>query len=480
MIPDDAVGVLKIDLPSVLEKAQIKNGEKVALPDDLKKVIDEVDANVFNDIVSNMPSSGIDMKSHCYVYFSTGIYKSVALFHLEDEEAAMSMLEKIAGSGSKMKEISGIDFISHSDTTCGFAIDDDIMIIGHYNTPVTDEVASREAKNIFDKSRPSLLENKEVATSIDVDKCDVAAYFDIKGMLSIYKDDLKFNTSFGDLNMFDLLAGLDIKALKASINFDTSSKDNICAKITTDFLFDQKSQYSMLYDQVISSAENKNGEKAFEMVPGDPEEFDTYFGIKLYGAKLGQTPLVKAVFETPSLFLSGILGDANYKDILDGINGTFAFGIGAGHIEGFNFGVGVQSTNPDVIVDEIVREGERRGQGPEEKSNGEYIYEHGSQAIVLGQNEGVVYLRCVDFETRFSAAESWPILIDELKRSSVVFFKNLQIDDKDEGQLCWGLRNKSHGEGIYYAQDENANIVISLLKILCWSESEKEAELGVG
>ena len=129
-----------------------------------------------------------------------------------------------------------------------------------------------------------------------------------------------------------------------------------------------------------------------------------------------------------------------------------------------------------MIVNEVVLEAERRGQGPEENYEGEYVYEYDSKAIVMGQDEDVVYLRCIDESSRFSEADSWPILAGTLKQSSVVSFKNLRINNKEEGQLCWGLRNKSHGEGIYYTHDENANVVVSFLKLLCWSEPQKNDE----
>ena len=45
MIPNDALGVVKINMPSVLEKAGIKNGDgadALSIPSELKQVIDQL------------------------------------------------------------------------------------------------------------------------------------------------------------------------------------------------------------------------------------------------------------------------------------------------------------------------------------------------------------------------------------------------------------------------------------------------------
>ena len=135
MIPSDAVGVVKIDLPSILDKAGIKNGEdkdaSLAIPSALKAVIDQANANIdddlniIGDVVNYLPESGIDVNSNCYIFLSRGALQVVALLPLDDEDKAKEVVGKIAHG--KMKEIRGVDFVSHLDYA--FAINDDVLMV---------------------------------------------------------------------------------------------------------------------------------------------------------------------------------------------------------------------------------------------------------------------------------------------------------------------------------------------------------------
>ncbi len=73
MIPDDAVGIVAIDMHSVMTKAGMVDGENIVVPEELKKVIDDADPTVLGDLIYNLPNSGIDINNKCYIFFSPGI-----------------------------------------------------------------------------------------------------------------------------------------------------------------------------------------------------------------------------------------------------------------------------------------------------------------------------------------------------------------------------------------------------------------------
>ena len=138
------------------------------------------------------------MNSNRYFFFSSVRYKNKQQFPSE--------------------QTSGVLFASHDDY--GYAIDDDMLLIGLYTNPVSDDVASGAAKKIFDKSKPSLLEKKEVAKALDVENSDITAYIDAKGLPLIFKDESRLNTIFGNVPVLDLLTGAGIKAVTAKVNFN--------------------------------------------------------------------------------------------------------------------------------------------------------------------------------------------------------------------------------------------------------------------
>ncbi|MBP5687223.1 MAG: DUF4836 family protein [Muribaculaceae bacterium] len=473
LIPDDAVGVVRINLPSVLNKAGIKKGEdnemELSIPANLMKTIEMAnenlvdDVNIFGDVISNLPESGIDVKNNCYIFLSPGTYRSVALFHLDDEDKALEMVSKIAGG--KMKEMSGIMFVSHLDY--GYAIDDDVLMIGRYTIPVPDDKASAAAKKIIDRSTPSLLEKEEVSKAIDVKDCDITAYIDAKGLPLVY-DNSDLKPLMGEFSPMDLLAGSGIKAMTATVNFNDSKKGEEKVEIVTDFICASNSMYGLIYDKIIATADGGDATEALAAVPGD---FDTYFAVKVNGAGIMNLPGSSMLFDNLNTF--PLTNGVNCKGIISSINGALVFGMQQFGDMDYNLGVSAQSTAPEMVVNEIVNIANQRGQAPYKNANGEYVYDdnysNGDKAIVMSNNGGVVYMRYINYVPT-TGADSWPALAGVLNTSRMVLFHQVKVNGTPEGCLCWGLRNKTHGEGFYFTLDENENIVQSALKFLCWRE----------
>lgn len=466
MIPSDAVGVVKIDLPSILDKAGIKNGEdkdaSLAIPSALKAVIDQANANIdddlniIGDVVNYLPESGIDVNSNCYIFLSRGALQVVALLPLDDEDRAKEVVGKIAHG--KMKQMRGVDFVSHLDYA--FAINDDVLMVAR-KINATDDEASAAAKHIFDNPKSSLLENEDVARAIDAQDCDIAVYVDAKGV-PLFFENLNLGTAMGGFSPAALFDGLGIKAITATVNFDVSNREDEKAEIATDFICASNGLYGMFYDKVVATAASGDGTSALEKLPGD---FGTYFSLRLNGSALIKMPGVSKVLE--ALPLQGI----DCSHIISSLDGTIVCGLEKIDEGDYNFGISAQATSPGAVIDEIVGFAARHGQPPVFNANGEYQYDtsDGSKALVMDNTNEVVYLRCVNYVPTSSASE-WLPLADTMKSSTATLFRLVRVGDSHEGNLCWGLRNKTHGEGFYFTEDPNENIVISAMKIFCWKE----------
>lgn len=475
MIPDDALGVVKINMPSILEKAGIKKGKdkdaELNVPSSLKTVIDQSnenikdDLNVIGDVLNNLPESGIDVNNNCYIFLSKGPLQTVALLPLNDEDKAQEMVRKIAGE--KMTKQSGIMFVSKSDYA--FAIDDDVLLIAQMGK-VTNDKACEAAKNIFEKSKSSLLEKEDIAKAIDVENCDITAYIDAEGLPLIFEN-FELNTAMGSFSPFDILDGSGIKAMTASVNFNDSKKGEERVEIVTDFICGKNSMYEMFYDKVIATAGGGDCTQALDAVPGD---FDTYFAVKVNGEELVKFPGISRLIEF--IPLNGI----NISNIVSSIDGTVVGGV-----QEDNYGVSVQTSSPDNIVNEIVEFANLHGQAPSFNANGEYQYDtyEGDKALVMNKTDDVVYMRCVNYVPDNSASR-WKPLVNVLKSSAMALFKVVKMGDKHEGDFCWGLHNKTHGEGFYFTLDDE-NIALAALKLLCWVEpgsssyDEDDEEIGL-
>ena len=256
----------------------------------------------------------------------------------------------------------------------------------------------------------------------------------------------------------------------ASISFNMSVKDGDSAILKTHFIFSDKGQYSKLYDSLIAH----NSGDASAVLNALPGELDTYVGIKIDGAHLAAQPQMAGMFDMleNAPFTSGL----NYKEILSSVKGALVLGFGKSQVSDFNFTVGAQTQDAGMIVNQVVAVAAQRGQSPM-MFDGEYVYDFETQGIAMGQVPGVFYLRCVDFETGYSAM-SLPVLSQNINKAAVVLYHQLKVKDNIEGFFNWALLNKAKGEGLYYTSDEKQNVVISLLKYLCWKEPNSSQDVS--
>lgn len=459
MIPDDAVGVMEINVHSVLSKAGMLKGSAVTVPADLKQVIDDSAPSVLGDIIYNLPQSGIDTTSNSYIFFSPGIYKAVALIPLTDEAAAQELVHKI--TSSKMNNVDGVDFATHLDYA--YVLDDDVLLIGRYSTPVDANVAAKAASDILGKKKPSLLSRPEVAECLN-DSCDLSLYLNIREFATILKKNSRFSTFFGNVPAIEIITDSDIKALTATLDLDVEGKKQ--AKVETRFLYQENGQYQQLYDNLIA-AKCDSASSILKLIPG---ELETYVGLKIDGNKLSQMPQMSKMYEM--LDATPLTSGLKIKDMLAVINGATVIGVGESTVGDYNFAIASQSSNPELIVNEIVDVANHRGQSPLQY-NGEYVYDYDSQGIAMGQTDNAFYLRCVDFATSGDATGLQAEFPARLDSCAVTIFKIMKTRDNIEGYFNWGLKNKSEGSGFYRAKNENSNVAISLLKLLCYTEQDE-------
>ena len=471
MVPDDAVGIVAIDVPSILKKGGMKSAQEgtVKIPDELKKIIDDGDPNIIADVVGNLPTSGFDFTSRYYIFLSPGIYKCVALIPLSNQEQAIKMVSKIASE--KMKEVGGVNYASHLDY--GFAIDGDVLLIGRFSNAVSPEAGAKAAADILDKSKPSILDNKEVAKVIDNKQGDVNAYINVKNLGSLIKSETRVNTLLGGIQAIELFAESGINAMTATISFDMSKKDGEIAKMKTQFICDKNGHYSQLYDNVVL-AKADSAATVLQLVPGD--ELNTYLGLRVDGSKLAQMPQMKTLYEL--LESNALTRGLNFKDIFSSIDGPLVVGMGRAQVADFNLAVAMHTNNPGMITDQVLNVASARGQEPMDL-DGEYYYEHGNQGIALGETDKAFYLRMVDFEARYSADDQL-VFEYNLDKCVVTFLRYLKIGQNMEGTFNWGLTDKTNGGAIYFAENPKANVVISILKLLCWKEPKSTTDDSQG
>ena len=69
LISDDVAGVIGINMANVIEKSTIKQGDNLALPEQLAKVIRANDDQLIGQMVKSIPLMGIEIKDKAYLFF---------------------------------------------------------------------------------------------------------------------------------------------------------------------------------------------------------------------------------------------------------------------------------------------------------------------------------------------------------------------------------------------------------------------------
>lgn len=84
MIPADSTGVVSFDVPEILEKAGMVDGDKIVLPQSLQQVVDDNDTSPLCILFSDLPQLGLNTDSKAYMYFGVKTFGRVILVSLDD------------------------------------------------------------------------------------------------------------------------------------------------------------------------------------------------------------------------------------------------------------------------------------------------------------------------------------------------------------------------------------------------------------
>ena len=129
MIPADALGVVSINMPEILNKTGINDNGKLVVPQEVQDIIDQNDAQTICTVVTDLPYLGIDTDSKAFAFFTNKTFGTVVLMALSDEQAARKTIER--RTGADFSKVEGIDCIYREDNI--YVINDKVLLIGTVN-----------------------------------------------------------------------------------------------------------------------------------------------------------------------------------------------------------------------------------------------------------------------------------------------------------------------------------------------------------
>ena len=449
MIPADATGVVCVDVPEILKKADMIDDGKVVLPPSLREVIDANDVSPLCILLSDLPQLGLDIDSKAYAYFSAKTFGRVLLAMLDDPDKTRKTLEmRVGGDFSKVE---GIDCMYVGDNL--YAIKDKVLLVGTVNKAMEVSRAAKAAKGIFAKTATSIIDNKAVKDQLHARDCAINAWIQGKGLRTILGKSEVYRELSRKMPLIEIFTESDIDAVTCNIEFDKKQ-----VEMTTRIMAGEGSEYAKLLNTTL-------GKPSGDVLKAIPNSMDYIFSMSVKGdnfVKLKQIQQLLTMFgKIP------YIGRIDLASILATVDGPFCIGLARDpHLEGeWNMVIATRSTDPEGVVKQISTFANAMGQAPELYGD-EYIYQYDNKMIRIGIIDGILYFKMLDYEQTEGYAYEMTPVHDFFDGAMLGIFAQTH-NDSVNGYYDFGLTDIYNGKGHFYTSDPNSNVTLELLRSLC-------------
>ena len=447
MIPADATGVVSIDVPSILKKAQLLQDGDITIPAELQQVMDENDAAVLCQSITDLPVMGIDTGSKAFAFFTVKTFGRVLLVPLSDEDAARKTLSQRLGTD--FETVEGLSCVYQQDNL--YAIKDGVLMVGTVNMPIEKEKAARTALGMFQRNGRSILEVDQVKDCLNAEG-EVNAYLQLDGIKALLKRSTTYKEVARRMPLLEVFTESDIKAMTCAVKLNEAN-----ATIDTHFIVDEGSDYLKLMKSTIA----KPDASFLKVIPNS---MNYVMAMSVNGKQFTQLaqiqPLLKAFAKIP------FIGKLNLGQMLATIDGPVAVALARDpYLQGdWNAVIAARSSQPAEVVNTIGRFAQSMGQAPE-LYDGEYVYQYDNKMIKVGASDGVVYLKMLNYEQTEGYAGDDVAMNDLFSKAAVAVSAHTQAG-KTDAYFRYGLADMIDGHGIFTASGDTP-VALALLKVLC-------------
>ncbi len=448
MIPADATGVVSIDVPSILKKAQLEADGRIVLPADLSEVIDGNDGAALCQALTDLPVMGVNTEAKAYAFFTDKTFGSVLLVPLADEKAARATVS--ARLGEDFADVEGLSCVATGDKFV--AIADGVLMAARVARAAEVEKLARAARAMFDRKSPSIVDVDHVKDCLAAEG-DVNAYFQLKGLKQLLRQSKTYRELAQRLPLVEIFTESDIEAVTCKLTLNERDAD-----LETHFKVGESSDYIKLMNATMSNPDAK-------VLKVIPSSMDYVLSMSVKGDQLVQLPQIDALL---AMFAKlPHIGKFDLKAMLSTIDGPVAVSMAPDpYLEGdWNGVIAASSKQPDQVVASIASFAMALGQAPELYDN-EYVYQYENKMIKVGVNDGVIYLKMLNYEQTEGYASDNAALA-ALFASSPLAITIKTKAGKSEARFSYGLTNHVDGHGTFVPAPGEPSATLALLKALC-------------
>ena len=448
MIPAEATGVVSIDVPAIIKKALLAGDDGIALPDDLTAVMDDNDASPLCQALTDLPVMGINAEAKAFAFFTDKTFAATLLVPLTDESAARRTIA--ARMGEDFSEVDGLSCLSVADKF--FAVHDGVLMAARVNKNAELSRLAKVARTMFDRKSRSVLDVDDMKECL-AEQGDVNGYFQLKCIKSLLKGSKTYRELAQRLPLVEIFTESDIDAVTCKLTLNEKDAD-----LETHFKVSESSDYIKLMNATMSSPDSK-------VLKVIPSSMDYVLSMSVKGDQLVQLPQIEQLL---SMFAKlPHIGKFDLKGMLSTIDGPVAVSMAPDpYLEGdWNGVIAASSQQPDEVVSTIASFAMALGQAPELYDN-EYVYQYENKMIKVGVNDGVIYLKMLNYEQTEGYASDNATL-NTLFASSPMAITIKTKAGKNDARFSYGLTNHVDGHGTFVPADGESSATLALLKALC-------------
>lgn len=448
IIPVDATGVVSIDVPAILESADMFEGSDIVIPAALKSIVDENDDAPLCKFITDLPIMGYDTDGKIFVFFTAKTFASVLLVPLDDEQMAMNALER--RTGNSFNEVAGLKCIYNEENF--YAVHDNVLFYGIVSRPVDAVKASKAAGAMLSRNATNILENSEANACLDKDD-EINVYMKLDGLRTLMAKNKTYQEIAQKMPLIEIFTQSDIKFITCDVNIDDKN-----VNMTAKFNADANSDYAQLLDMTLSKPSP-------ECLKAIPNSMDYIITMSVKGGNFVKLPQIQQLIQTFTKL--PYLGSLNIASILSNVDGPFTVGLARDpNLEGvWNAVLAARSTNPQVIVNGISSFATAMGQAPEIYDN-EYIYQYENKMVKMGTVGNVVYLKMLNYDQNEGNVYDNPAIRDFFTKSPMGLWVQIH-DNSVGGNFNFGFSDKFNATGAYIPREGDSNAAMALLQVLC-------------
>ena len=449
LVPADACGVVRIDVPSIVDKAGLANEGDIILDDELLDITTNNYDNLVSRLVRLWASGGIDVDVPTYLYFDNR-NKPVALLVVDDSEQLITMVEEETGKSFVSDNKNEVKHLR--DKNYSYSLQENVLLLRFVLADVPYE--ADQPANYYNslKTSQGLLEKNEEIADFLHEENDVNAYLTAKCI------DEVLPVEMGPLGLaaLPLFKGHDFNAMRLTLNFDS---DNSLATLVTTIEADDNSAYTKFLSQVLV----KPSASFLEVVPASMEHV---VGVNVNGAVLAASPQFDALVGAFPLSHRGAL---NVKALMASVDGPLVMASSPDPYTGeTNFIFTARSKSPLAIIDSVSVYAELQGQEPMHSAGGDLIYDYGMRQMTVGARDSIFFVKALTYDD--SAEDKLthlPDVTDLFSHSLAGIYGQARLNGKPVGIYTYGLKEITRGEGLFYTVNDQDNVTVAALKLLC-------------